>query len=555
MHDKLQKHINWIQHQEIRSHLALPGLQHPWFPAYRRESAPDHRTTWFCALVPIPLVPTCLQDYSWDLYSTDGYPSVWTHYDHGKINKSVYCPFGNEKGIEPIVLCRDFHGIHENYLELSQEFRFYHNLYPDPSRKRFLHISPDGDDSEAVRYDADFLEIRTDLLLRFCNVKQMALGIFVDSFRHSPYTLRELSLKEQRYQVSGVNFAYHITLAPDSYSLNEGFKTVGGLMGKKYIMPGHVATDETGESPKVFQEFIIDTDENGNHVKNTCDPGKLADYFGKNPRSPHYLTPVFFRADVLSKYYADSQRYSVEDGYIRCGGLWGVRIDNDHHDYVVVWLGDLGTLSENERNYWLSCNIPPEGRKISETSFQRAFMAVPTDPKKPDLVFKDEYIRFQEQFRQFAEWDFFLPMHQDDKHFLIGLRSLVKDNQTEFDAQLLSLTKILVDSINEREISKVLKTLTENDKGITKLEKFFIEKSMADFQPHIKFLRVLQGLRSKSAAHRKGSNYDKLINDLQMADQGQQKVFNALLVAAINFVRYLRANLIKQSLPQYEDKS
>jgi hypothetical protein len=119
-----------------------------------------------------------------------------------------------------------------------------------------------------------------------------------------------------------------------------------------------------------------------------------------------------------------------------------------------------------------------------------------------------------------------------------------KDNQAEFDAQLIALTKVLIDSINEKEITKSLKALVENDKGITKLEKFFVERGMVSFEPHIKFLRVLQDLRSRSAAHRKGSNYDRLIQDLQMADEGQQQVFRALLIAATNFLFYLRSNLL-----------
>ena len=87
----------------------------------------------------------------------------------------------------------------------------------------------------------------------------------------------------------------------------------------------------------------------------------------------------------------------------------------------------------------------------------------------------------------------------------------------------------------------------ENDKGITKLEKFFAERGTTGYEPHVKFLRVLQDLRSKSAAHRKGSSYEKLIADLQMADEGQQKVFAALLVAATGFIRFSKALLIPKA--------
>jgi hypothetical protein len=73
------------------------------------------------------------------------------------------------------------------------------------------------------------------------------------------------------------------------------------------------------------KQILIAThnDVTGKPVRHTCDPDKLANYFGKNPEAPHYLTPVFFRAEVLEKYYADPGKYSVEDGSLRCGRLWG----------------------------------------------------------------------------------------------------------------------------------------------------------------------------------------------------------------------------------------
>ena len=546
--EELNRHADWIQHKDTQSFLSSPGIPTPWFAAYRSNQSAENRTTWFCALIPVALVPNRLQDDGWDLCLTEGKPSVWTHYKKGNVSNNIYCPFGKENGVEPLVIWRDFDGIRDEFVELSQEFRLYHNLYPDPARKRFLHFNRDGDEAEAARYSNDMFEIRTDLLLQFCAVKQMALGIFVDSFRNSTKTLQELGLVETRSPVSGSSFVYHVSFFPDSCSLDRRFKTVGCLMGKKYILPGSMPTDDRNEKPKVYQEFIIGSDAHGQPIKHTSDPEKLSNYFGKNPTAPHYLTPVFFRAEVLAKYYAEPQKYSVEDGYLRCCGLWGMRIDNDHPDYVTAWLGDLGRdLSESERNYWLSFNIAPEGRKISETNFKRAFMGVPSDPKKPDLVLKHEYNRFCKKFKATNGWDFFLPLHDDDEHFLTGLRLLSKDNQAEFDSQLIALTKVLVDSLNEKEIAKGLTTLAKDEKGITKLEKYFKERGAVGYETHIKFLRVLQDLRSKSAAHRKGSSYEELITNLQIADEGQQKVFSALLAAGTDFIRFLKTLLIPKT--------
>jgi len=75
----------------------------------------------------------------------------------------------------------------------------------------------------------------------------------------------------------------------------------------------------------------------------SSDPGALSNrIFDKQPTTPDYLTPVFFKKAVLDKYYQQPDKYSVEDGYLRCCGLWGVTMDNHHADKVVIWLGDLG---------------------------------------------------------------------------------------------------------------------------------------------------------------------------------------------------------------------
>lgn len=539
----LQKHIAWLQHEDIRAFLACDDVPSPWFPAYRYVKSANQNISWYSALVPLASIPRLLKRTGdWDLRLGDGGPAIWSGYADGK-QKSTYVSLGTENGVEPLVLHRAFHGMRGGFLELTQEFRLYNNLYPEPAKKRFLLIDDNGDESEAARFGEDFFEIRTDLVLNFCAIKQMALGIYVDSFRYSNGTLAELGLEDTRNHYDGARHGCYLAVIPEDLVFKKEFETSGSIHGKKYVLPGPMP-EERDRSTEEYQEFIIDTDAAGKPIRHTCNPEKLFDTFGKNPAAAHELTPVFFRAEVLAKYYADPTKFSVEDGYLRCRGLWGLHMDNDHIDCVVVFLCDLGRdLSAAERNYWLSFNIPPDGRKISETAYRRGFLAEFTDPQKPDLVFKHEYNYFNRTFYESSGWHFFLPLHDDDEHFLTTLRLLCKDSQAEFDSQLIALTKLLVDSLNEKAIAKGLTTLEKDDKGITKLEKFFKERGAAGYEPHIKFLRVLQDLRSKSAAHRKGSSYEDLIADLQMADEGQQKVFAALLVAGSEFIRFLKALL------------
>lgn len=543
---EINQEVEWLRHVDLIDFMQSDTLPSPWFPAFKSTKSPREETRWFSAIAPVSQIPALVSNsHGWDIGPSDGSPSVWTHYEEGRVVERRYCPYGNEEGIEPIVLYRSFHGMQPDCLELAQEFRLFHNLFHDVRRNQYLKFDSNGDELVAVQYGDSYVEILTDLLRRFCDVKQMALALYLESFRYSKRTLTELGLEEQRNEWKGDCYNLSLAIVPEERIFRRaGIESRGLMIGaKKYILPGPMPAEEDKE-PESFQEFIIGEDAKGRSVSHSCDPDVLADYFGKNPDAPHYLTPVFFRPEVLGKYYHDPYKYSVEDGYVRCGGLWGLRIDNDNPDYVMVFLGDLGRdLSEKERNYWLNFNIPPQGRRMSKTTFRRSFMAEFADPSRPDHTFKHAYRRFRDKYRAKYGWDLFLPLHGDDEHFLTALHLPAKDNQADFDAQLLALTKVLIDCLNEREIAKHVQSLDRGDKGITKLEKFLSKHAFEGFEEHIKFLRVLQDLRSRSAAHRKGSQYDKLVSELGLKDEGQKIVFGKLLIAGCRFIEYLLANL------------
>ena len=99
---------------------------------------------------------------------------------------------------------------------------------------------------------------------------------------------------------------------------------------------------------------------------------------------------------------------------------------------------------------------------------------------------------------------------------------------------------MLVDSLNESKLVEGRSTVDKDEKGITKLEKFFVEKGFSNFEPYVDFLRKLQRLRSLSAAHRKGGNYDKANKEFGLSEDGFKRAFDGLLAQAHAFVEYLR---------------
>jgi hypothetical protein len=376
----------------------------------------------------------------------------------------------------------------------------------------------------------------------FVAIKRMALAVFFDIDQISEFGLAEVGVEEaeEAFQQEDVTFRFRIYRS----DLGEP-ETASKLVGKRLIRGPN--EDRTILAPlqteKEYASFLIRFDEDGNEVSFTCDPSKLANYFGANPGAPNYLTPVFFRREVLAKYYAQPEKYSVEDGYLRCGHLWGLRMDNNHHESVVVYLGDLGSdLHYKEQLYWKSFNVIRKGG-ISEVSWRRDFMAQFTDPEKPDLVFKCAFRSFQARWLAKFGWTLFKPLSDDDCHSLATLRVPLASGQAEFDIQVLALSKILVESLNEEGIQELLPKREVGAKGITKLENFLQARGLADCGSWIKFLRDLHDLR-EGTAHRKGDKYRRAATRFRLGEQGLPRAFEDILGEATLFLRYLEDRLL-----------
>ena len=114
------------------------------------------------------------------------------------------------------------------------------------------------------------------------------------------------------------------------------------------------------------------------------------------------------------------------------------------------------------------------------------------------------------------------------------------------DMLVLSLVKILIDSLNEKNISKQLTGSYEKLVGsIAKIEAMFSEKSISDYDKHIKFLRNLQELRSSGTGHRKGKGYQKITKVFDVKKENYAETFSAILSSAIEFLKFIESNIDK----------
>ncbi len=497
----------------------------------------------YCALIPSDQIERALSKSTWDLSHGSGVPGTVEELILGEW-KPKYLRYGDDSGVEPLVIDREFHGIREDYKEISEEFRLFHNLYHDRRSDEYLKIDDAGNVVRVAVVKPDLIQIRLKEIRQFLAVKEMHLSIQFDCVEHSAHWLEELEIKkggvEQRHGLMFWRLYY------DDFGGSGSHKAYSRLWGKRLVEPlpksksGFWGFAEKPEEKHV--EFIIDVDEDGDEVTHTCNPDALANFFGTNPDAPDYLTPVHFSKQVLDKYYQEPGKYSVEDSLLRCGRLWIMDIDNHHSDKVCAWLGDLGRdLPYNEQLHWQSFNISPEGG-MSEIYLGRQLMVQAMESDQPDLLFKEQYDDLQKLCIEHLGWHLLQPLVSDDQHHLQSLRIPAANEQRDFDELILSLTKILIDSLHVKRLNSLLSDEQKEgvgEGGIARLEAVLASRNAEDATEHITFLRNLQSLRSSSSAHRKGKKYKKIAKQFDVDGQNLRDVFSGILWQALDFLNFL----------------
>lgn len=499
------------------------------------DHSKDHHYCLYAALIPFDEKETALSKFTWNLMQGAGVP-VYEKYMDGE---TEYLRFGNYDEIEPLVIHRDFNEIRPSYREISEEFRLYHNLYFDRKNSVYLKIDDGGNETIIATVEEDVIKIRLLELREFITIKDMYLSIQFDFKEHSYVPLTKLGIIEGSGEDEITDEMCWCCHYGESYGWSD-FPAFSRLCGKFLISPMSKDVFEDG-SLKQYVDFIIEIDDFGKDVTHTCNPDELANMFGNSPDSLNYLTPVTFRKTVLEKYYQEPSKYSVKDSNLSCGSLWGLTLDNHDDEKISVWLGDLGRdLSFEEQHHWRAHNIS-SSEGVSETYFQRQILALFTSSERTEDLFESKYKKLQSVCDEHLGWQLLLSLDADDMHHFNCLRVPVTNEQRDFDAVVLSLTKILIDSFNERKLSGYIDPNQKNSvKGsIGRLEKVFQITDLKDFGVHISFLRSLQNLRSSSSAHRKGSGYKKIARQFGVDENDLKSIFSGILVNASVLLDFL----------------
>lgn len=463
-------------------------------------------------------------------------------------HRTRYVNFSTSGEVEPLVIKRDYNGLAENTIEVVEEFRLLFQLFYDNKTGCYKDLKSN---TNIVIIQQGKVFINQRYLRLYLAAKKKILVVFKDNriFFQEDELYKEITDKKLIAQEEiGEDFRYKLTIG--KYPGEQKYFSL--LYEKKIILPLPLKGSGIGpyEKKKIYARFKIGWDKNCKDIEYSCDPKLLRDYFGHNESAPHYMTPVFFRKEVLNKYCKDD-RYEVQDGMLRFGTLWSIYIDNIRNDeYVSVYLGDLGTYLPDyeEQQYWYSFNVVCDA-KLSDVKYKRDFLAQATDPTDYLNRFKNKY-RYIKKLTQIDwGWSLYKELSEEDEYVFRGLYIPSDTSQNELDNATLLLNKLMNDVINDTEIKKVIRNIDptidfENIKGtINLLEKLFELKGLTDYKDEIKRIRNIQDLRSSGSCHPKGKNYKKVRKNSDQDEYHNSDAYRLLLKEAHEFLCYVEKNI------------
>ncbi|SFW76321.1 hypothetical protein [Chitinophaga sancti] len=441
----------------------------------------------FCCLVAPSKLKNFLKDRSWGVEKgSEGRPCI---FGPANENDCIYQPFCNE-GFEPFLYYKRFSYVNERYIDVSEEFVNYFQLYEQGESKQkrsYYFFDEVGNKEEVLKVTPEGVKVKQRFLIEYISVRQMhfSIAFSFEVMEDLPIAEYVRFHRDEDYVTDDGNYNHLVRVVPGSGQMQSW------LLGKVIIKYDPKRIHNTWYDPQYdHEEFIIGYDDNGDLKRVPCDS-----------EEHEHFCPVFFKKDVLTKYYNDPVKYEVNGFNLSCQAF-SLKMDNNGDEYVTVFLNDLRMLPQKEQLHWKHYNIVREdGMGISGSYYDT--MVNGSWARKSDALdirFKQEYQSFNKTWFEKYGWHFYKQPSGADIHLFNGLHLPADNSVVSFCNQILTVVKFTIDSLNEEMLVKDLPKI-EMEKGIAKFERFIKHKGH-DLPYMFSFLKHLQDLRSSLIAHK-----------------------------------------------------
>lgn len=473
--------------------IAKRFISNGWITVYRlRHNGEEIDSGIYCLLVKPNYLVKYMASRDWGIHwGSEGHPSIITHWKDGE-SVTEYFRFADDD-MEPFIFPKWFTHVKERYVDVSQEFVNYFKLYEKSASKQnrsYWFVDDSGDVEEVINVSEREVRIKLKYIVEYLAVRKVHLSLCFD-----------FMVVTNKYEAGIAFIPKDEDFVSETYNYNHVIRKISSIGEddlQSWIIGKTILKYEPSKSEKFH--FDVDEDENESFIVGYEDDGSEKRV---PPHSEEYkfFTPVYFKKEVLNKYYDNPEKYQVDGFYITSSYI-SLKIDNNHDDYVMVFLNDLRMLPQREQLHWKHHNIAPQpGMGMSGAYYDTMVMGNwARESSSIDVQFKEKYRRFNKKWFEKFGWLFYKELIDTDEQLFVSLHLPSENSISTFSDQMLIIVKLTIDSLNEKMLVKDLPKV-ENEKGIAKLERFLNARNM-QIPEMITFLRNLQDLRSGMIAHR-----------------------------------------------------
>lgn len=280
-----------------------------------------------------------------------------------------------------LVYARQFEGLtgdDATYFELSQDYAHLSGIHWRSEHKAYCRFDENGDFDPIVSMtrrsgstDVSLITFRSADLDLFLAASDASLVRMFDFTRFRPGGFSSWPRGAETKNEADATFFYRSKVIPGYAGYVRGVQILRPREPRERIFARYKG--ELDDEQKQYASFITHDWRNNRVIEVSTDPKATTNYFAATEGKAFELSPAFFRPEVLLKYRADRDKYTVTERDISCRGAWYLRgFDVNDAGQVHAYICDLRNLPYQEQLYWRSYNEEPK-TSISERALTNDF--------------------------------------------------------------------------------------------------------------------------------------------------------------------------------------
>ena len=294
-------------------------------------------------------------------------------------------------GGEKMVFIRSFEGMksHKPSIEINQKLVHSLNTHYLDERHAYCRLDQRGDIEDVISLYVDevpdpwkkirAVSIRRHDLATYMALTNTSLIARFDFTRFIPSGFSSWDgADEQCYEAADLYYRHRVVPGHASYA--NGHIILRTTLTAEDLVEQWKTEDDI--SRRRYASFKIIDRKNKKLVETSCSPQHIVNYFTDSDL-PWEISPAFFRSEVLQKYKADPEKYTIEDRSISCRNAWYLKTyDINDAGQVHTYIGYLAGLPYEEQLYWQSFNEWPK-EDISKRAYQTDILGQFSDDDDP----------------------------------------------------------------------------------------------------------------------------------------------------------------------------